>query len=98
METHYIRHNYKEELILPIAAFIDNMKFLLDELPMKVVTADGVFCEVIEYKWSNILDLEDKIREIYDIDAYSFIKKWYISTGNRLTSLECVLMKVKRIE
>lgn len=97
MGLHKIRHNFKEEMVLPIAALQDSLKFVLDDsIPKQVITADNITCTIVKSEWHHILDLEDKIREIYNIDVLTFLKKWYISTDRKMRSLECVLIKVKK--
>ena len=41
-----------------------------------MITADNVECNVVSWKQTHICDLEDNIKELYKLDAWSFLKRW----------------------
>lgn len=44
-----------------------------------VATADGIRCKVVNWSCVNILEIEDKIRELYNIDVITFLKNGIVS-------------------
>lgn len=98
MAKYRIKHTYRETIILPLIGFIDNnIDFLLNNEKKQIITADGFLCDVIKYNVYNICQLEQDIKDIYNIDCWSFIKKWY-NVDNAMDSLSVVKMKLKKIE
>jgi hypothetical protein len=75
---HELSHRFKEEIIVPMIA-ISNVYdfFVFNNAKKKVRTADGVICEVEGFEERHICELEEDIKRLYGIDAWSFIKKWY---------------------
>ena len=72
-----VAHNYREVIIVPLVALTQNFVFMVTTGKRFVVTREGIMCEVVEYEERHICELEDDIRKIYGIDAWSFLKKWY---------------------
>lgn len=81
MSMYYIKHNYRDKIILPLVGILDNFNFFTknEDEETFVKTADGVIAKVVQMEEKHIVELEDEIKEIYQIDAWSFLKKWYNS-------------------
>lgn len=92
----HINHRYREEVIIPYVALDNNISFLISKGEKKVITADGITCKVIELKEVHICELEEKINELYKIDCWSFIKRWY-STKKTMDSLHFIYLKLKKL-
>ena len=90
-----INHKYKEQVVLPYVAITNNIRFLLTNGERYVVTTDNVKCQVESLKEVHICELEKVIHEIYKIDCWTFIKKWYASQGS-MGSMYFVYMKLKK--
>lgn len=72
-----IRHTYKPKIILPNVGFIDScLAFMLSE-ERTIVTSDGFKCNVTDVREMHLCELESEILEIYKIDVWSWLKKWY---------------------
>lgn len=72
-----IRHTFKPKIILPNIGFIDScLAFMLSE-DRTIITSDGVKCNVTDLREKHLCELESEILEIYKIDVWSWLKKWY---------------------
>lgn len=72
-----VRHTYKPKIILPNIGFIDScLAFMLSEERI-IVTSDGFKCNVTDVREMHLCELESEILEIYKIDVWSWLKKWY---------------------
>lgn len=75
---HEISHSFKDEIIVPTIAITNTMDFFLYGSAKKTVkTADGTTCVVQGYEEKHICELEEDIKRLYNVDAWSFINKWY---------------------
>ena len=73
-----IQHTYKSEVIIPVAELYHNLEFLTTKEDVKLVrTSDGFTCKVKRYEHIHICKLEDDIKRLYNMDTWSYIKKWY---------------------
>lgn len=95
---HDIKHKYKDEVIIPIVAMNNAYDFFIfSESAKRVVTADGVKCNVVEWGEYNICDIEDEITRLYNMDAWSFMKVWRNSFP-QMTSMQFIKMKLEKYE
>ena len=90
-----INHKYREQVVLPYIAITNNIRFLLTNGDRYVVTNDNVTCKVESLKEVHICELEKVIQELYNIDCWTFIKKWYAAKGS-IGSMYFVYMKLKK--
>lgn len=73
-----IQHSFKREVIIPIAALYHNLEFLTSKENDKLVrTSDGYTCKVKRYDLVHICKLEDDIKRLYNMDTWSYVKRWY---------------------
>lgn len=96
---YYINHRFKDVVILPFVGLHPNIDFVCqpdNDTERIVTTADGVRCNVVNWSCKNILEIEDKIRELYNIDVITFLKKWY-SVDNAMQSLYMFVLELKKI-
>lgn len=96
MGTYYIKHSYKEDVVLPLCGIADNVNFLFDDEEKFVKTSDGIKARLIDCKELHIVELEKDIQEIYKIDAWSFLKKWY-NANNGMQSARFLKLKLKQL-
>lgn len=97
MGFHKIKHSFREEVIIPYVAITDNIDFLLSDEPKKILTDDGVLCNVVERKERHICTLADEIRRIYGIEPWNFLCKWY-GAFNSMDSQTFVCLKLQKID
>lgn len=96
--SHDVKHKYREEMILPIISISNAYDFFIFNESSKIVTtADGIKCVVSDWSEENVCDLEEDIKRLYDMDAWSFIKIWR-NTFPQMTSMQFVKMKLKKYE
>ena len=74
---YFINHRFKEHLIIPYVGISNNIDFFLDKGGKHVITSDHIRCKVVNCKEKHICELEDEIRKVYNLDAWTFIKKWH---------------------
>ena len=90
----YVNHRYKSEMIVPYIGLSNNIQFLFTHGERYVTTSDGKRCKVLECKELHICELEDKINDLYKIDCWSFIKRWY-QTKKEMDSLHFIYLKLE---
>lgn len=91
-----VNHKYREEMIVPFIGIADNISFMLSKGERYVITSDNVRCKVMECKEEHICELEGKINEIYGVDCWTFIRRWY-QTKKNMDSLHFVHLKLKKV-
>ena len=91
-----VAHKYKEHIIVPLVALTKNFEFMATIGKRFVVTQDGIMCSVEQYEERHICELDDDIRKIYGMDAWSFIKKWY-KYNPALDSMTFIKLKLKQV-
>lgn len=94
---HNIKHSFREEIILPIAAIGNNVDFLLYKGVKHVKTSDAIECIVEEWEEVHICDLEKDIQRIYNSATWPFILKWR-KFEPCMTSMNFIKMKLKKDE
>lgn len=95
---HHIKHKFREVVILPIAAVSNNIDFLIfDKAKKHVKTSDDVECDVVSWSEEHICDIEDEIKKIYELDAWSFIKTWH-KHEPCMTSMHFIKMELRKYE
>lgn len=91
----YVNHRFREEMILPYVGITPNIAFIMACGERYVTTTDGIHCKVVECEERHICDLEEKIRTIYGIEPYDFIRRWY-KTCKAMDSMTFVHIKLKK--
>lgn len=96
---HYykVNHRYREKIIVPIIAITHNVNFIMDSGDIYVITADEVKCKVTNRCIRNIFELEKDIKNIYDMSAWDFLKKWY-GVNESLSSIDFFVLQLKKEE
>lgn len=92
----HINHKYKDTVIVPYVAIHNNIAFLMTKGDRYVVTSDNIRCKVTEIKEIHICELEDLVNELYNIDCWSFVKRWY-STKKCMDSMHFVYLKLEKL-
>lgn len=91
-----IRHTYKPKVILPNIGFIDScLAFMLSE-DRTIITSDGFKCNVTGLREKHLCELEKDILDIYKIDVWSWLKKWY-SIDKGLLDMRMLVIELERI-
>ena len=90
-----VHHKFKEEIIIPYAGIDKGLTFMLDKGNKYILTADGIRAIVVDAQEKHICELEDDIQRIYGIDAWSFVKKWYLGHKN-MDSMYFLVIKLKK--
>lgn len=96
MATYQLKHRYREQVIVPYVGISNNGYFFVDEDDKYVFTADNVRCLVVDCQYRHIFELEKEIKEQYNMDILSFLKRWY-DTDNNMQSMEMVILKLKKV-
>lgn len=91
---HNLRHKFRNEIIVPIAAISNNIEFLLYDAVKHVRTSDDVECVVETWEEKHICDLEEDVKEIYGVEAWAFMKTWH-KFEPCMTSMQFIKMKLK---
>lgn len=94
---HYVLHKFKETMIVPYYAVTNNCSLIMSKGDHYVTTADGIHCKVVSWEEKHICELEEEVQSLYNIDCWSFIKRWY-NANKSMSSMEFVVIKVKKEE
>lgn len=92
-----IRHSFKEEVIIPMVALYHNVDFLFEQENVKLLkTSDGIICKVKKYSIKHICEIENDIKRLYNMDAWSYIKRWY-SAMPYMDSMNFLVLELEQI-
>lgn len=95
---HELSHSFKDEVIIPTLAITNTYDFFVFNNAVKhIKTADGVICLVEGFEEKHICELEDDIKRLYNMDAWSFIRKWY-KFDSMVTNMVFVKIWLKKDE
>ena len=91
--TYNIAHRFSQEVIVPLLAIQNNCGFVLSKGERYLLFADNITAKVVEWDSKSIVSLEEDIKRLYNLDAWSFLKKWY-RVYPQMTSLDFLHIKV----
>lgn len=94
---HRVRHSFKPEIIVPIAAITNNIDFLLCKCEKRILTTDGVECVAELHEEIHMCKLEDDVKRLYGMEMWPFVLRWYKVEPN-MSSMEFVKIKLKKYE
>lgn len=94
---HRLRHSFKTEVIVPIAAITNNVDFVLYDCEKMMLTTDNIECVVEFYELTHMCKLESDVKRLYGMDMWPFIMRWYGVSPN-MSSMEFVKLKLKKYE
>lgn len=92
---YYIRHKFKEDIIIPYVGLYPNIDFLNDN-DAYAYYKDGVRAKIISAKEIHICLLESEIKAIYGLDVWSYIKKWY-AFDKSMQTMYFLKIKAKKV-
>lgn len=95
--TYNIAHRFQEEIIVPLLAVQNNWGFVTTQGERYLYFADRITAKVVSWEDKNIVDFEEDIKRLYNLDAWSFLKKWY-GVYPQMTSLDFLHIKVGKEE
>lgn len=94
---HSVKHNYKEEIIVPLVALSKNFEFLTHKDEEKfIIFANGNRAKVIDWHTIHICDMEEHVQRLYNMDSWKFIKRWY-DNGCYFYTAEFLHIKVQKV-
>ena len=91
--TYNIAHRFQEEVIVPLLAIQNNCSFVMTQGERYLLFADKITAKVVSWEDKNIVLLEEDIKRLYNLYAWSFLKKWY-RVYPQMTSLDFLHIKV----
>lgn len=95
---HELKHSFKEEIIVPTVALTNTFDFFMYGSAKKnIKLADGTLCIAEGYEEKHICDLEEDIKRLYNMDAWSFVKKWH-KHDSLMTNMMFVKIWLKKNE
>ena len=96
---HNVLHKFRDsEIVIPWAALTNNIAMVMSKGDHYVTTADGIHCKIVSWEEKHILDLEDKVRDLYGIDLLRYLKSWYKATKGCMDSMHFLILKLKKDE
>ena len=95
--TYNIAHRFQKEVIVPLLAIQNNCSFVMTQGERYLLFADKITAKVVSWEDKNIVLLEEDIKRLYNLDAWSFLKKWY-GIYPQMTSLDFLHIKVGKEE
>lgn len=95
--SHYIAHKFKEVVIVPFCGLSENVDYILCDGKKTIYTKDGIKCECVNYEYKHVFEMEEDIKELYNMELIDFLRRWY-NFDNSMQSLNFIKMKLKKIE
>ena len=95
---HNVLHKFKETMIVPYYAVTNNVSLVMSKGDHYVTTADGIHCKVVSWEEKHICELEDEIQRLYNMDCWSYIKRWHKATKGYMDSMHFLILKLKKDE
>lgn len=95
MSEHYIKHRWREELILPIRCVTDNIYFLIKDEDKYIICTDNVKAKVLSWKEIHLCELEEKIKKLYNLSVWDFMRRWF-DNGEEFDSAYFLYIKSKK--
>ena len=95
---HNVLHKFKETMVLPYYAVTNNVSLVMSKGDHYVTTADGIHCKVVSWEEKHICELEDEIQRLYNMDCWSYIKRWHKATKGCMDSMHFLILKLKKDE
>lgn len=92
---HHVRHRYKDEIIVPYVAVERNASFFTNKGERHIIFTDGAKGKVITSKEVHVGEAEEDIKRIYGIDAWTFIRRWYLADKG-MDSMHFIYIKIER--
>ena len=94
---HYVNHKFREApIIVPYCSVTNNVDWFMSNGDKYVTTADGVRCKVVSWEEKHICELEDEIQRLYNMDCWSYIKRWHKATKGCMDSMHFLILKLKK--
>ena len=93
---HNVLHKFKETMIVPYYAVTNNVSLVMSKGDHYVTTADGIHCKVVSWEEKHICELEDEIQRLYNMDCWSYIKRWHKATKGCMDSMHFLILKLKK--
>lgn len=94
---HYLAHKFRNEIIVPWIAVSNNVAFAINKGKHIVTTADNIRCVVSSYDEKHICDMEQDIKRLYNMDAWSFVKRWHGSYPD-MDNMHFLILKLEKEE
>lgn len=87
----YVNCKYRDRIIVPYWAISPNWDWHVTPDNKKIgflcLMKDGILAEVTECETKTIFEFESIIKEIYRVEPYDFLKKWYEASGGMVSNL-----------
>ena len=96
---HNVLHKFRDsEIVIPWAALTNNIAMVMSKGDHYVTTADGIHCKIVSWEEKHICELEDEIQRLYNMDCWSYIKRWHKATKGCMDSMHVLILKLKKDE
>lgn len=93
---HNVLHKFKETMIVPYYAVTSNVSLVMSKGDHYVTTADGIHCKVVSWEEKHICELEEDVQRLYNMDCWSYIKRWFKATQGCMDSMHFLILKLKK--
>ena len=93
---HHVLHKFKETMVVPYYAVTNNCSLIMSKGEHYVTTADGIHCKIVSWEEKHICELEDEIQRLYNMDCWSYIKRWHKATKGCMDSMHFLILKLKK--
>ena len=91
MEKIYINCRYRDEIVVPLVCISPNMELFstLDKEKNGILCLmkDGTLAKIRGFEIKTVFELEGLIRELYRVEPYEWLKRWYNACEGQLSSI-----------
>lgn len=92
---YFIRHKFKEEIIVPYVAVYPNIGITQD-LNATACFKCGTKAKIVSVNEIHICELESEIKAIYGLDMWTYIMRWY-NFDHSMQSMYFLKIKVMKV-
>lgn len=87
----FINCKYRNEIVVPLVCVSPNHEYLMtpdkDKVGILALMKDGVVSKVTFSETKTIFEFEALIKELYKVEPYEWLKRWYNACDGQLSNL-----------
>ena len=91
MNKIYINCKYRDEIVVPLVCVSPSMELFFipdkEKIGVLCLMKEGTLAKIRGFEIKSIFEFEGLIRELYKVEPYEWLKKWYNACDGQLSNL-----------
>lgn len=91
MQKIFINCRYRDEIVVPLVCISPNMELFSipdkEKIGVLCLMKDGTLAKIRGFEMKTIFEFEGLIRELYKVEPYEWLKRWYNACERQLSNL-----------